>query len=393
MPWYAEPSLPSPVAGGAAACDRHTPGSPIYVIGGFLDGNALAEVNAYDTLARTWSPVAPMPTRRGLLGAAVVAGRIHAVGGQKDLEVVDTHEVYDPSGDTWTTAAPMPTARTELAAVTGPDGAVYAIGGSASGFGFDSLSTVEAYDPQTDTWETRAPMQATRTSFAAVTGTDGMIYAIGGWDSQTSEVQATVEVYDPIADSWSSRLSLPVATSGLGAAVGPNGLVIAMGGYRDSPTDSATFSFDSATPSKAWQVLAAMPTPRAYAAVAAGPDGLVYAFGGHRFTNVQDLEIVDVVEAYSYLPPNLVDDVPTLIGRLIGGVAHDGVGGILLGDHFIPIPPRSPLMTAVLEMAGGTLAGVVTDRRLGELAKAVRRESAITRRNAILPRRGGETRS
>jgi hypothetical protein len=44
--------------------------------------------------------------------------------------------------NSWTTVAPMPTAREQLAAALGPDGRIYAIGG---GEGNVATATVEAY--------------------------------------------------------------------------------------------------------------------------------------------------------------------------------------------------------------------------------------------------------
>ena len=49
----------------------------------------------------------------------------------------------------------MPTARSGLAAATGPDGKVYALGGVNSA---GSLDTVEVYDPDTGAWSRRAPL-------------------------------------------------------------------------------------------------------------------------------------------------------------------------------------------------------------------------------------------
>jgi len=46
--------------------------------------------------------------------------------------------------DTWSTAAPLPTPRATLAVVTGSDGLIYAIGGFD---GTNALTTVEAYAP------------------------------------------------------------------------------------------------------------------------------------------------------------------------------------------------------------------------------------------------------
>lgn len=62
------------------------------------------------------------------------------------LELVDLRsvEAYTPSTDTWATLVPMPTARYDVAAATGTDGRIYAIGGTN---GEVALNTVEAYTP------------------------------------------------------------------------------------------------------------------------------------------------------------------------------------------------------------------------------------------------------
>jgi serine/threonine-protein kinase len=83
----------------------------------------------------------------------------------------------EPLPTTWRSLASMPTARSLLAAVTGPDGRIYAIGGeNASG----RLGTVEVYDPSTNKWTTVAPMPTARNHLAATMGPDNLIYAIGG---------------------------------------------------------------------------------------------------------------------------------------------------------------------------------------------------------------------
>lgn len=88
----------------------------------------------------TWTSVAPAPTKRYLLGATTGCdGTLYAMGGlaatsenptPTDVALTDAMEAYDPAAGTWTAAAPLPTARVGLAAVTGRDGRIYAIGGS-----------------------------------------------------------------------------------------------------------------------------------------------------------------------------------------------------------------------------------------------------------------------
>ena len=69
-----------------------------------------------------------------------------------------------------------------LAATTGKDGTIYAIGGTAGTINSPHASgEVDAYDPTTNTWTVLgSTLPNGRGSLAAATGTDGTIYAIGG---------------------------------------------------------------------------------------------------------------------------------------------------------------------------------------------------------------------
>src|ERR1051326_6071290 len=62
-------------------------------------------------------------------------------------------------GGTWAVKAPMPTARHDMA--TSPvNGVIYAIGGKD--LADNDLGTVEAYDPASNTWTTKASMPMPR---------------------------------------------------------------------------------------------------------------------------------------------------------------------------------------------------------------------------------------
>lgn len=96
---------------------------------------------------------------------------------------------------------------------------------------------VEAYDPGTDTWTTVAPMQTARQGLAAVAGPNGEIYAIGGSNSARTFLP-TVEVYDPAADTWTQLADLPAGLRNLAAAQAPvNGIsrIFAIGGHGSAP--------------------------------------------------------------------------------------------------------------------------------------------------------------
>ena len=115
-------------------------------------------------------------------------------------------------------------------AITGADGRIYAIGG------FDSTSnaTVEAYDTTTNVWTTVAPMPTARYGLAAATGPDGRIYAIGGVDGG-SNILATVEAYDTTTNVWTAVAPMPTPRYHLAAATGPDGRIYAIGGTNLAP--------------------------------------------------------------------------------------------------------------------------------------------------------------
>ena len=197
-----------------------------------------------------------------------------------NADLLTTHEVYEPANDAWTTAAPLPSPRAMLAAVTGPDGLIYAIGGYVQ----NPIATVDAYDPASDTWTPKAPMHSTRAWQGAVLGPDGLIYAIGGATAIAGSGTAalsSMETFNVTTNAWTtSSISLPVATCGLAAAVDPNGFICVVGGDNVgivTPTANA-YLYNPADPG--WINQPPMPSGRALLAAATGPDGLIYAIGG-----------------------------------------------------------------------------------------------------------------
>lgn len=58
--------------------------------------------------------------------------------------------------------------------------------------------------------------------------------------------------------------------------------------------------------------------------------------------------------------------LPELIAKLFGAVAADGGGWIVIGNHFIPIPPRSPVMAVLVHAAMRYLGRAIESRELGE---------------------------
>ncbi len=305
--WAPVAPLPAPRSGLAVVTG---PDRRIYAMG----GDSAGTVDAYDTKTNTWTALASLPVPVTNLAAATSGGLIYAIGGDPassnaaigSLTGVNTGpsaivQAYDPATNTWSlpcdtstcppgTVPPMPTARDALAAATGANGVIYAIGGE-NGAG-SALRTVEAYDPKANTCATLASMPAAEASLAATLGPQGQIYALGGGSGGGSV--ATVQVYDPSTDQWGFAPHMEQARDQLAAATGPHGRVYAIGGaYYGGPLNSveaytpvaptppgATCQLSGtqaqiSTSANTWTSVA--PALQPLMAVTSGPGGNIYA--------------------------------------------------------------------------------------------------------------------
>jgi N-acetylneuraminic acid mutarotase len=154
-------------------------------------------VEEYDPTADKWTKRSDIPTRRAMHSAEAVDGKIYVIGGWRWDGPKSTVEEYDPITDKWTRKADMPTARTRLSA-TAVNGKIYAIGGAGSLLVNPQVyfSTVEEYDPPTDTWIKKADMPTPRGRLSS-SEVNGKIYAIGGSNNKGTALASVVEEYDP----------------------------------------------------------------------------------------------------------------------------------------------------------------------------------------------------
>ena len=192
--------------------------------------------------AEKWQIVSELPTQRTGFATAVVNGKIYLIGGtpfqnRRGPYGLSTVEVYDPKTNSWERVTDMPTPRTkaETAVV---NGTIYVCGGYN---GIDNrlvnlkfLDTVEAYDPQNDTWTRKQGMSGARVDFGMGVAA-GRIYSIGGHvHPLDKEPEAPwrvdlVEAYNPATDTWVKRAKMPARRDGFGVGV-VNNHIYAIGG-------------------------------------------------------------------------------------------------------------------------------------------------------------------
>lgn len=132
----------------------------------------------------SWIGLAPLSVPRYEFGICALDQKIYVIGG------IATHmcqginyrkhessvECWDPDTNTWTSIESMNESRSTLG-VTVLSREIYALGGYD---GQSYLQSVEKYIPKVKEWQPVAPMNKTRSCFAAAV-LDGMIYAIGGY--------------------------------------------------------------------------------------------------------------------------------------------------------------------------------------------------------------------
>jgi N-acetylneuraminic acid mutarotase len=238
--WTAKARMPTPREGLAVGVVDGI----LYAIGGIsapVGGRILDTVEAYDPRTDTWTVKAPMPTHRSGLGVGVVNGILYAVGGMGGVPL-STVEAFDPIRNKWTTRTPMPRHSVPVGTLPGWEGGrhllgvgvvggiLYAVGGAccAPGENGTILGTVEAYDPATDTWRTKASIPTPR--YGPVAVANGILYAVGGVSKGTGII-STVEAYNPTTNAWLAKPPMPVALNGHAVGVVKRTLY-ALGGLR-----------------------------------------------------------------------------------------------------------------------------------------------------------------
>jgi N-acetylneuraminic acid mutarotase len=266
------------------------------------------QVMLFNPATSTWKQGTSMKFGRASHTLTTLAsGQILAVGGdvgglspRQPVRTVKEVERYDSATDTWTTVAPLLQARFAHTATRLADGRVLVAGGAVSkevnqeNGGSDNLSSVEVYNPATDSWQLAAPMSVTRVGHTATLLQDGTVLVVGG----NPGASMTAELYDPVKNSWASAGTLGPNTRDFSATLLLGGEVLVAGGSVSSNTATASAAY-YIPGTKIWQALSSLSAPRTnHAAVLV--NGQVVVIGGTEPANKTS------AERYNVTPPGIV---------------------------------------------------------------------------------------
>lgn len=233
--------------------------------------------------APVWTAKTIMPTARSRAASAMVNGIVYVIGGQDaGGAAVSTLEMYNPASNSWTSGSPMPNPRRYAAAVAVMSD-IYVIGGEDTNGNL--VGMVDVFNTVTGTWTTHPSAMMTPRARLACVAHNGLIYAIGGTDAAVTPL-STVEVFNPALpfNNWISLPSLNTARARFSAAIAKdqsgNAIISVLGGDTPTgPTSSQEIFTLTPTPAANWSNALALPSARTrHAAVIAGNTG--YIVGG-----------------------------------------------------------------------------------------------------------------
>jgi N-acetylneuraminic acid mutarotase len=208
----------------------------------------------------------------------VASGIIYAIGGANSAgTALKTVQAYNPATNSWTTKAALPAARPFGNGATHISGTIYVPGGQdAAGV---ITRTLYAYKISTNLWSAKANMPV----FSGCGGSgviSGKLYVFSGCTKTATGPQTAAGLlhrYDPSTNVWTTLRAAPAVHVGPAVSVVAGKLYVAGGNSGSGTAINRVDVYNPATNS--WSSAAAMPTARVGAAGAL-VGGKFYVIGG-----------------------------------------------------------------------------------------------------------------
>lgn len=304
-----------------------------------------------------------IPERRHLLQSfrtkqrtCEVRGQMYVVGGlNQHGDSLSTVEYYDPKSDSWILAPCMSILRSRLG-VAVHCGKLYAFGGYN---GRDRLASVEVYDAIKKEWTMIDSMQSKRSALGA-TSLGDLIYVCGGYDGVTS--LNSVERYEPKSNSWTSLAPMNKSRSA-GSLVACQGYIYALGGHDGLSIFDSVERYDPN--SNTWTESKPMLTKRCRLGVAT-LDGKLYACGGYDgSTFLQTVEMFDpITNKWAFVAPMHAKRsrvaLTANMGKLWAVGGYDGISNLVSVEVYNPRTDSWTFSRNMTVHEGGVGLGVIS---------------------------------
>lgn len=236
----------------------------IFVAGGYCGKSRLHTTSlCYSLNTHRWrTNVAAMSEARTNMATAAFGGRMMVFGGRiadplsTVLMVTATCEAFDPSINTWSALPSMPTPRSSAVAVAWQD-RVFVFGGCLPWLPYD-LSSACCFHPLQNGWSAISPMTCCRRLAAAVAIPSLGILVMGGHSGW--ETLESVELYDPNIDKWTTMpWLLPKPLCNFAAHFLDDGMLYIIGGSSGSGKNTDCWSMDLSAAVPVWSPLPSLP--------------------------------------------------------------------------------------------------------------------------------------
>ena len=191
--WAVGPRLPTALDHTAAA----SADDALYVVGGFSSSGASARV--FRLADDHWEEMPPLRYPRGALGLVAVGAKLFALGGNDGGSQVAVPEVFDTHARVWQDVSPMPAPRNHVASFAYRGLACVAGGRSPN------VARVDCYDPTSRGWQVM-PSLPTVTSGAGAAALGDKVVVAGGENTDQNTIVDQVARFQ--AGNWLTEAML-----------------------------------------------------------------------------------------------------------------------------------------------------------------------------------------
>jgi N-acetylneuraminic acid mutarotase len=254
---------------------------------------------------------------------AGLKGLVYAIGAFGTAADSRRVEAYDPATNTWTTKASIPFASDHPNVAATAD-KLYILGEVGN-------TNSAEYDPVTNAWTMKAPIPTQRAA-SAVAAIGTKIYVAGGaMGSNGASFGPTVRdfaVYDTVTDTWETLDPMPAPGRNHMPGVAANGIFYVIGGRTNGPMDGLQNRVDAYDPvAKTWTMKSPMPVARG-GCMGGLVNGQIIIVGGEG--NARDINVNGVFsDTDGYDPVTDTWRVYTPMRTPRHGTGAAGVGGKL----------------------------------------------------------------